>query len=137
MQWMKRRAEPGAPALDSAESVAQFIDAHNIAVVGFFDVCLPTFNYTTISIIPKTYLYKYFYLNQDLESDAANVFKEVAFDMADTEFAMTATPEVFLKYEVKGDAVVLFKKVRTCRERGLYDLSFAVIWHKYSSYGIQ
>uniref|UniRef100_A0A7N6C428 Protein disulfide-isomerase n=1 Tax=Anabas testudineus TaxID=64144 RepID=A0A7N6C428_ANATE len=81
--WMKRRAGPGAPVLNTEESAAQFINAHNITVVGFFD---------------------------DLESDAAKVFKEVSFDMADTEFAVTATPEVFQKYEVKDDSVVLFKK---------------------------
>ncbi|XP_040892268.1 protein disulfide-isomerase A2 [Toxotes jaculatrix] len=83
IQWMKRRTGPGAPVLDSAESAAQFIDAHNITVVGFFD---------------------------NLEGEATKVFKEVAFDMTDTEFAMTATPEVFQKYEVKANSVVLFKK---------------------------
>uniref|UniRef100_A0A4W6ETF4 Protein disulfide-isomerase n=1 Tax=Lates calcarifer TaxID=8187 RepID=A0A4W6ETF4_LATCA len=83
IQWMKRRTGPGAPVLDSAESAAQFIDAHNICVVGFFD---------------------------DLESEAAKVFREVALDMTDTEFGLTVTPEVFQKYEVKANSVVLFKK---------------------------
>lgn len=32
-------------------------------------------------------------------------------DMTDMEFAVTATPEVFQKYEVKASVVVLFKKV--------------------------
>uniref|UniRef100_A0A3P8RSH8 protein disulfide-isomerase n=1 Tax=Amphiprion percula TaxID=161767 RepID=A0A3P8RSH8_AMPPE len=40
MQWMKRRTGPGAPDLDSVDAAAQFIDSHNITVVGFFDVCL-------------------------------------------------------------------------------------------------
>ncbi|XP_071360779.1 protein disulfide-isomerase A2 [Trachinotus anak] len=83
IQWMKRRTGPGAPVLDSAESAAQFIDAHNISVVGFFD---------------------------NLESEEAKMFKDVAFSMTDTEFATTATPEVFQKYEVKANSVVLFKK---------------------------
>ncbi|XP_029006906.1 protein disulfide-isomerase A2 [Betta splendens] len=83
IQWMKRRAGPGAPQLHSAEAAAEFIDAHNVTVVGFFD---------------------------NLESEAARLFKEVAYDMADTEFAVTATPEVFKKYEVKENSVVLFKK---------------------------
>ncbi|XP_008295223.1 protein disulfide-isomerase A2 [Stegastes partitus] len=83
MQWMKRRTGPGAPALDSVDSAAQFIDSHNVTVVGFFD---------------------------SLESEAAKVFKEVTLEMTDTEFALTATPEVFQKYEVKGSSVVLFKK---------------------------
>ncbi|GLD74910.1 protein disulfide-isomerase-like protein, partial [Lates japonicus] len=83
IQWMKRRTGPGAPVLNSAESAAQFIGAHNICVVGFFD---------------------------DLEGEAAKVFREVALDMTDTEFGLTATPEVFQKYEVKANSVVLFKK---------------------------
>ncbi|XP_063331256.1 protein disulfide-isomerase A2 [Pelmatolapia mariae] len=83
IQWMKRRTGPGAEALESADSAAQFIDAHNITVVGFFE---------------------------SLDSEAAQVFKEVAMEMPDTEFGVTATPEVFQKYEVKGSSVVLFKK---------------------------
>ncbi len=42
---MKRRSGPGAPVLDSADSAAEFIDSHKIAVVGFFDVRLPNFIY--------------------------------------------------------------------------------------------
>ncbi|XP_035516453.1 protein disulfide-isomerase A2 [Morone saxatilis] len=83
IQWMKRRAGPGAPVLDSADSAAQFIDSHKIAVVGFFD---------------------------SLEGESAKVFKEVALDVVDTEFAVSASPEVFQKYEVKANSVVLFKK---------------------------
>lgn len=40
------------------------------------------------------------------------MFKEVFLDMTDTEFAVSASPDVFQKYEVKADSVVLFKKVR-------------------------
>lgn len=83
IQWLKRRAGPGAPVLDTVNSAAQFIDAHNISVVGFF---------------------------KDLESEASKTFSALAFDMTDVEFAKTATAEVFQKYEVKGDSVVLFKK---------------------------
>ncbi|XP_037620533.1 protein disulfide-isomerase A2 [Sebastes umbrosus] len=83
VDWIKRRAGPGPAALDSADSAAQFIDSHNITVVGFFD---------------------------DLESKAAKAFKEVAMDVTDTEFAVSASPEVFQKYEVKANSVVLFKK---------------------------
>ncbi|KAM4584913.1 protein disulfide-isomerase A2 [Odontesthes bonariensis] len=83
IQWMKRRTGPGAQIISTADSAAEFIDAHNITVIGFFD---------------------------SLESEAAKALKEVAFDLPDTEFAVTATPEVFQKYEVKGDTVVLFKK---------------------------
>lgn len=39
------------------------------------------------------------------------MLKEVYWDKADTEIAVSASPEVFQKYEVKGNSVVLFKKV--------------------------
>ncbi|TKS68467.1 Protein disulfide-isomerase A2 [Collichthys lucidus] len=81
--WMKRRSGPGALVLDSQDSAAQFIDSHKIAVVGFFD---------------------------DLEGEAAKVFKEVVLDETDTEFALSSSPEVFQKYEVKANSAVLFKK---------------------------
>lgn len=35
---MKHRTSAGAAVLDSVESAAQFVEAHNISVVGFFDV---------------------------------------------------------------------------------------------------
>ncbi|CAK6971756.1 protein disulfide-isomerase A2 [Scomber scombrus] len=83
VQWLKRRTGPGAAVLDTVESAADFIDDHNISVVGFFE---------------------------SLESEVAKVFTEVMMDMTDTEFAVTASPEVFQKYEVKSDTVVVFKK---------------------------
>ncbi|XP_043970666.1 protein disulfide-isomerase A2 [Gambusia affinis] len=89
IQWMKRRAGPGTSNLDSVDSAAKFISTHNISVVGFFS---------------------------SLESDSAQVFKEVAFDLTDVEFGVTVTPEVFQKYEVKSDSVVLFKKFDDDRE---------------------
>ena len=39
------------------------------------------------------------------------MFKDLYLDKADTEFAVAASPEVFQKYEVKENSVVLFKKV--------------------------
>ncbi|XP_016522670.1 protein disulfide-isomerase-like isoform X3 [Poecilia formosa] len=89
IQWMKRRAGPGTSNLDFVDSAAKFIGTHNISVVGFFN---------------------------SLESESAKVFKEVAFDLTDVEFGVTATPEVFQKYEVKSDSVVLFKKFDDGRE---------------------
>ncbi|KAJ0033580.1 hypothetical protein NQD34_000687 [Periophthalmus magnuspinnatus] len=80
--WMKRQASPGTPTLDSPSSAAQFIQAHNISVVGFF---------------------------KDMESEPAKVLDELYFS-TDVEFAKTSSPEVFNKYEVTADSVVLFKK---------------------------
>ncbi|XP_061685646.1 protein disulfide-isomerase A2 [Syngnathoides biaculeatus] len=83
IKWLKRRSGPGASVLDTPESAAHFVDTYNIAVVGFF---------------------------KSLESDAAQEFSELVMDMTDTEFGITTSPEVFQKYELKSDAVVLFKK---------------------------
>lgn len=82
IHWMKRQTSPGAPTLDSPASAAEFIDAHNISVVGFF---------------------------KDVESEAAKVVDELYFETT-AAFAKTSNPEVFSKYEVKSDTVVLFKK---------------------------
>lgn len=38
----------------------------------------------------------------------------MSFDLTISEFAVSASPEVFQKYEVKANTVVLFKKVRMC-----------------------
>lgn len=38
----------------------------------------------------------------------------MSFDLTISEFAVTASPEVFQKYEAKANTVVLFKKVRMC-----------------------
>uniref|UniRef100_UPI003AAFEB12 protein disulfide-isomerase A2 n=1 Tax=Centroberyx gerrardi TaxID=166262 RepID=UPI003AAFEB12 len=83
IKWMKRHSGPSSVVLDTPASADQFINAHNIAVVGFFS---------------------------SLESEEAKVFTEVAMKMVNTEFALTASPEVFQKYEVKSSSVVLFKK---------------------------
>lgn len=83
VQWIKRRASPGPPLLDSIASADEFIDSHNVTVVGFF---------------------------KDPESESANTFYSVALDLAEVEFGLSSTDEVFQKFEVKADSVVLFKK---------------------------
>ncbi|XP_077575784.1 protein disulfide-isomerase A2 [Stigmatopora nigra] len=89
IQWLKRRSGSGTVVLETPETVAHFVDSHNISVVGFF---------------------------KSLESDVAKQFSELVMDLTDTEFGMTASPEVFQKYELKSDTVVLFKKFDNGRE---------------------
>lgn len=55
---MKRRSGPGAAVLDSVDSAAQFIDSHNITVVGFFDVRLSILSVLT----NKSHLYIYIHI---------------------------------------------------------------------------
>eukprot|EP00066_Takifugu_rubripes_P021814 XP_011611080.1 PREDICTED: protein disulfide-isomerase-like [Takifugu rubripes] len=83
IQWIKRQASPDVPVLDSVDAVDQFIDSHKITIVGFFE---------------------------DAESEEAKVFKEVYLLNTNQEFAISSSPEVFQKYDIKGNALVLFKK---------------------------
>ncbi|XP_076001650.1 protein disulfide-isomerase A2 [Genypterus blacodes] len=83
LQWLKRQSSPAAESLETPETAAKFVDDHNIGIVGFFT---------------------------NLESDAAKTYLEVAKDMMDAEFGLTSNPEVFKKYDVQSDSVVLFKK---------------------------
>jgi len=39
-------------------------------------------------------------------------FKTLVLTLSDTEFALTTSPEVFQKYGVEANSVVLFKKVK-------------------------
>ncbi|KAF3687863.1 Protein disulfide-isomerase A2 [Channa argus] len=82
----------------------------------------PDMRLAKVDAIEETELTEEFEI--DLEGDSAKVLKELAFEMTDVEFAMTAAPEVFQKYEVKGSSVVLFKKVRTCADSQIEGQSF-------------
>ncbi|XP_034043969.1 protein disulfide-isomerase A2 isoform X2 [Thalassophryne amazonica] len=83
IRWLKRRTGPGATILDSSDAAEQFNNAHNISVVGFFE---------------------------SLDSEAAKAFNKVVMDVTEAEFAITSSSEVFEKYDVKPNSVVLFKK---------------------------
>lgn len=49
---------------------------------------------------------------QDLESEAAQVFYEVAGEVVDMTFGVAEAAEVFEAYGLSADTVCLFKKVR-------------------------
>ncbi|XP_064178753.1 protein disulfide-isomerase A2 isoform X1 [Anguilla rostrata] len=83
VQWLKRRSGPSATILENETDSQELIDAHNVVVVGFFS---------------------------DLDSEDANVFYGVAMDLVDITFGVTTSPDVFKKYKVENNAVVLFKK---------------------------
>ncbi|KAJ8413566.1 hypothetical protein AAFF_G00080730 [Aldrovandia affinis] len=83
VQWLRRRTGPSAIVLESETESQELIDAHNVVVVGFFS---------------------------DLDSEDAKVFNGVAVDLVDVTFGVTSSLEVFTKYEVANNAVVLFKK---------------------------
>lgn len=50
-------------------------------------------------------------LSQDLEGDKAKTFYDVTLIAVDVNFGITSNLELFKKYDVKSDSLVLFKKV--------------------------
>ncbi|XP_071032064.1 protein disulfide-isomerase A2-like [Oncorhynchus clarkii lewisi] len=92
VQWLKRRSGPSAVVLETTDAASEHISLHNVTVLGFFT---------------------------SLESEEAKVFYSVAMEMVDMVFGVTTSPEVFQKYEVKNNSVVLFKKF----DEGRVDLS--------------
>ncbi|PKU29288.1 protein disulfide-isomerase a2 [Limosa lapponica baueri] len=81
--WMQRRAGPSATLLQDPDTAATFVDSQDLVVVGFF---------------------------KDLESEAAQVFYEVAGDVVDMPFGVAEAAELFEAYGLSADTVCLFKK---------------------------
>lgn len=52
---------------------------------------------------------------QDLEEGIVKVFYETANDIADLPFGVTGHDEIFSKYEISGDTVLLIRRVRICQ----------------------
>ncbi|XP_043106824.1 protein disulfide-isomerase A2 [Puntigrus tetrazona] len=82
-RWLERHTGPSAAVLDDVKSTEALLDAHDVVVVGFF---------------------------QDLEGDKAKTFYDVTLMAVDFDFGITSNPELFKKYDVKSDSLVLFKK---------------------------
>lgn len=53
-----------------------------------------------------------FLLPQDSASEAAKEFLSAAEAVDDIPFGISSSADVFTKYQLSGDGVVLFKKVR-------------------------
>jgi len=49
-----------------------------------------------------------------LEGDKAKTFYDVTLIAVDFVFGITSNPDIFKKYNVKSDSLVLFKKVIPC-----------------------
>uniref|UniRef100_A0A672MRW6 Protein disulfide-isomerase n=1 Tax=Sinocyclocheilus grahami TaxID=75366 RepID=A0A672MRW6_SINGR len=82
-RWLERHTGPSATVLNDVKSAEALLDANDVVVVGFF---------------------------QDLEGDKAKTFYDVTLIAVDVNFGITSNPELFKKYDVKSDSLVLFKK---------------------------
>ncbi|NWX19955.1 PDIA2 isomerase, partial [Aegotheles bennettii] len=83
VHWMQRRVGPSATLLEDATTATTFISSRDLVVIGFF---------------------------KDLESEAAQVFHEVASEMVDMPFGVAEAAELFEAYGLSADTICLFKK---------------------------
>lgn len=84
VSWLEKKTGPPAKALDTADDSKAFVEAQEVAVIGFF---------------------------KDQTSDLAKVFLDAAGTNDDVKFGITSDDKVFKEHDVSGeDKIVLFKK---------------------------
>lgn len=83
IQWVLKKSGPAATALQSEEELKLFIEGKNVAIVGYFE---------------------------NLESEAAKLFTELADAVDDHPFGLVSDYSKFADLEHK-DTFVLFKDV--------------------------
>ncbi|XP_062866608.1 protein disulfide-isomerase A2 [Trichomycterus rosablanca] len=83
MQWLQRHMGPSTTLLNNEKDAQELLDAHDVVVVGFF---------------------------KDLEGEKAKLFYDLALDIVEINFGITSSLELFQKYEVQKESLVLFKK---------------------------
>ncbi|KAK2112374.1 Protein disulfide-isomerase [Saguinus oedipus] len=91
VNWLKKRTGPAATTLPDGVAAESLVESSEVAVIGFF---------------------------KDVESDAAKQFLQAAEAIDDVPFGITSNSDVFSKYQLDKDGVVLFKK-----PQGHYDPS--------------
>uniref|UniRef100_A0A8C8ZJP2 protein disulfide-isomerase n=1 Tax=Prolemur simus TaxID=1328070 RepID=A0A8C8ZJP2_PROSS len=84
VNWLKKRTGPAATILSDGAAAESFVESSEVAVIGFF---------------------------KDVESDFAKQFLQAAEAVDDIPFGITSNSDVFSKYQLDTDGVVLFKKV--------------------------
>ncbi|XP_051559264.1 protein disulfide-isomerase [Myxocyprinus asiaticus] len=83
LTWLKRREGPSADIIGTITKLEKFIVEDELVVLGLF---------------------------KDLEEGMVKVFYEVAADLVDLPFGVTGSNEVFSKYEISRDTVLLIRK---------------------------
>lgn len=83
VQWVLKKSGPAAKALQSEEELQSFIEGKNVAIVGYFE---------------------------NLESEAAKLFSELADSVDDHPFGLVSDYSKFSSLEHK-DTFVLYKDV--------------------------
>ncbi|KAF6126332.1 protein disulfide isomerase family A member 2 [Phyllostomus discolor] len=82
-EWLRRRVGPSTTRLEDEKGAQALIDAQDVVVIGFF---------------------------QDLQGEDVATFLALAQDALDMTFGLTDQPQLFQKFGLTKDTVVLFKK---------------------------
>lgn len=84
INWLKKKTGPPAKELATVEAAKEFVDANNVAVIGFF---------------------------KDQTTDDAKAFLDVASSIDDIPFGLASDDAVCNEFSTKCGHVMLFKKV--------------------------
>ncbi|KAG8508942.1 Protein disulfide-isomerase A2 [Galemys pyrenaicus] len=82
-EWLRRRMGPSATRLQDEEDAQVLMESRDVVVIGFF---------------------------QDLQDEDVATFLALAQDALDVTFGLTDQPQLFEKFGLTQDSVVLFKK---------------------------
>ncbi|KAJ6655939.1 hypothetical protein lerEdw1_004524 [Lerista edwardsae] len=106
VKWLRRKAGPSAVLLAGEAGAAAFLEAHAVAVVGFFHRHMPwAAPVAGVATLPSPLRSL-----QDLRGEAARRFSEVASEALEVAFALTDSARLFRAFDVSRDTVALFRQ---------------------------
>uniref|UniRef100_A0A4W3K8Z0 Protein disulfide-isomerase n=1 Tax=Callorhinchus milii TaxID=7868 RepID=A0A4W3K8Z0_CALMI len=83
VNWLRKRTGPAAETITEASAAEKLVDSSEVVVIGFF---------------------------KDVEGSDSKIYMDGAESIDEVPFAITSHPDLFAKYDMKEDGVVLFKK---------------------------
>ncbi|XP_072882455.1 protein disulfide-isomerase [Hemitrygon akajei] len=92
VNWLKKRTGPAADTITEADAADKLVDSSEVVVIGFF---------------------------KDLEGNDAKTFLQAAEAIDEVPLGITSSADIFAKYDMKEDGVILFKKFD--EGRNVYD----------------
>ncbi|NXE20665.1 PDIA2 isomerase, partial [Ardeotis kori] len=105
VRWMRRRAGPSATLLQDTAAATAFVSSQDLVVIGFFKVGWGSGGWGRTVVVMAHGV-----TPQDLGSEAAQAFYEVASEVVDVPFGVAEAAELFQAYGLSADTVCLFKK---------------------------
>ncbi|XP_032086864.1 protein disulfide-isomerase A2 [Thamnophis elegans] len=106
VEWIKRKAGPSLVLLEEVDEVAAFVNLHNVAVVGFFQVRDVLGFYAPLKLPPAR-----LFQMSDLHDPDVGLLGDVASDTPEVAFAITDNRLLFQQYNITEDTISLFRKM--------------------------